>query len=80
MPKSCPLDPLWLLMVLGSFSSPCYGYSEGGRRRAPVKRFAPGVAALGDYQRSWFRPDLLAGVTVWAMLVRIGRASCRERV
>ena len=38
-------------------------------RQGRLTRFAPGVAALGDYQRSWFRPDLLAGVTVWAMLV-----------
>lgn len=34
-----------------------------------LSRFAPGVAALGGYRRSWLRPDLLAGVTVWAMLV-----------
>lgn len=32
-------------------------------------RFVPGVSVVGDYKRSWFRPDLLAGVTVWAMLV-----------
>ena len=38
-------------------------------RQRLLTRFAPGVAALGDYQRSWFRSDLLAGVTVWAMLV-----------
>ncbi len=38
-------------------------------RQSRLTRFAPGVAALGDYQRSGFRPDLLVGVTVWAMLV-----------
>jgi len=37
--------------------------------RGRLTRIAPGVAALGDYERSSFRPDLLAGVTVWAMLV-----------
>lgn len=34
-----------------------------------MSRWAPGVAALSNYSRGWFRPDLLAGVTVWAMLV-----------
>jgi SulP family sulfate permease len=32
-------------------------------------RFVPGIAMLGSYQGSWFRPDFLAGLTVWAMLV-----------
>jgi SulP family sulfate permease len=32
-------------------------------------RFLPGLAIIGSYERSWFRPDLLAGITVWAMLV-----------
>ena len=32
-------------------------------------RAVPGIAMLGSYQGSWFRPDLLAGLTVWAMLV-----------
>ena len=32
-------------------------------------RFAPGLAILGSYRGSWFRPDFLAGLTVWAMLV-----------
>ncbi|MEN8115106.1 MAG: sulfate permease [Actinomycetota bacterium] len=34
-----------------------------------IGRFAPGLAMISGYQRSWLRPDLLAGVTVWAMLV-----------
>lgn len=34
-----------------------------------VSTFVPGIAMLGSYQGSWFRPDLLAGITVWAMLV-----------
>lgn len=32
-------------------------------------RAVPGIAMLGSYKGSWFRPDLLAGLTVWAMLV-----------
>ena len=34
-----------------------------------IGRFLPGLAALGSYQRSWLTPDLVAGVTVWAILV-----------
>jgi SulP family sulfate permease len=32
-------------------------------------RFVPGIGMLASYEGSWFRPDLLAGLTVWAMLV-----------
>ncbi|MGI9641151.1 MAG: SulP family inorganic anion transporter [Acidimicrobiia bacterium] len=32
-------------------------------------RFVPGLSILTRYEKGWFRPDLLAGVTVWAMLV-----------
>ena len=32
-------------------------------------RIVPGIVMLGSYQGSWFRPDFLAGLTVWAMLV-----------
>ena len=32
-------------------------------------RFVPGIAMLASYEGTWFRPDLLAGLTVWAMLV-----------
>ncbi len=34
-----------------------------------IGRFVPGLAALGSYQRSWLTPDLVAGITVWAILV-----------
>jgi len=34
-----------------------------------IGRFLPGLAALGSYQRDWLTPDLVAGVTVWAILV-----------
>lgn len=45
-----------------------------GRTRTTLKgggltRFLPGLAIVRSYERSWFRPDLLAGITVWAMLV-----------
>ena len=33
------------------------------------ERFVPGVATISSYERSWVAPDLLAGATVWAMLV-----------
>lgn len=32
-------------------------------------RVVPGLAAAGAYHRAWLRADVLAGVTVWAMLV-----------
>ncbi len=32
-------------------------------------RMVPGLAALRSYQRGWLTPDLVAGVTVWAILV-----------
>ncbi|MFV2062708.1 MAG: hypothetical protein ACC726_04240 [Chloroflexota bacterium] len=46
-----------------------------------IGRVVPGVAALRSYQRGWFTPDLLAGVTVWAILVpqAMGYASSVRR-
>ena len=38
-------------------------------RQTGFTRFVPGVITLTTYEKGWFRPDLLAGVTVWAMLV-----------
>ena len=35
-------------------------------------RFVPGLAAIAGYQRSWLTPDLIAGITVWAVLVPQG--------
>ncbi len=35
-------------------------------------RFIPGLATLAGYQRGWLAPDLVAGVTVWAVLVPQG--------
>ena len=37
-----------------------------------LTRFVPGAAQLGSYQRSWLAPDLIAGVTVWAVLIPQG--------
>lgn len=37
-----------------------------------IVRFVPGLAVLTAYQRSWLAPDLVAGVTVWAVLVPQG--------
>ena len=34
-----------------------------------IRRAVPGLAALRSYDRGWITPDLLAGVTVWAVLV-----------
>lgn len=34
-----------------------------------LQRFVPIVSWMPRYRKSWFRPDLLAGLTVWALLV-----------
>ena len=34
-----------------------------------LTRAVPGLAMLGSYQRGWLAPDLIAGVTLWAVLV-----------
>ena len=38
--------------------------SAGGARPG-----VPGIQLIRTYQRAWLRPDLLAAVTVWALLV-----------
>jgi SulP family sulfate permease len=40
-----------------------------GRLLGTVTRYLPGIAVLAGYRRRWLRPDLLAGLTVGAMLV-----------
>ena len=47
---------------------------EGAHGAAWLRRVVPGVADLVQYRRSWVRPDLLAGVAVWAVLVPQGLA------
>ena len=37
-------------------------------------RLLPGVAGLRHYRMAWLRPDLLAGLAVWAVLVPQGLA------
>ena len=39
-----------------------------------IGRFLPGLAALGRYQRSWLRDDLVAGVSVAAVAIPIAIA------
>ncbi len=41
---------------------------------ATLKRWAPGVATLIRYDRSWLRPDLVAGIVLAAILVPQGMA------
>lgn len=46
----------------------------GGVARRVIHRFAPGLAALGRYDPTWIRYDLLAGVSVAAVAVPIAIA------
>jgi sulfate permease, SulP family len=39
-----------------------------------LHRFLPGAANLAQYQRTWLRRDLMAGLAVWAVLVPQGLA------
>jgi len=39
------------------------------RRRRGIAAAVPGVALLVGYRRSWLRPDLLAALSLWAVLV-----------
>lgn len=43
--------------------------TKTGIEDSGLGRLIPGFAVLGTYEKSWIRPDLLAGLTVWAMLV-----------
>jgi len=46
----------------------------GGVAGRTIRRFAPGLAALGSYEPAWFRYDLVAGVSVAAVAVPIAIA------
>jgi high affinity sulfate transporter 1 len=48
------------------------GVNEIGARK--VNKFMPGLAALGSYDRSWFRYDLVAGVSVAAVAIPVAIA------
>jgi len=37
-----------------------------------LRRLIPGLAVISGYRSSWLAPDLIAGVTVWAVLVPQG--------
>lgn len=34
-----------------------------------IRRYVPGIGLVTGYQRAWFRPDLLAALSLWAILV-----------
>ncbi len=34
-----------------------------------IKRFMPALVWLPKYQRSWLRKDVIAGLSVWALMV-----------
>jgi SulP family sulfate permease len=40
-----------------------------GHRRDVIQRWVPGLALLGSYDHEWLRPDLLAALSVWALLI-----------
>jgi len=42
---------------------------SNGRNRNPLHQFVPITAWLPAYQRGWLRPDLIAGLAVWAMTI-----------
>src|SRR6476619_5528857 len=43
-------------------------------RESRVERWIPGVRVIRTYERSWLRPDLVAGVVLAAILVPQGMA------
>ena len=47
---------------------------EAERHPASIGRWIPGVRAIRTYQRSWTRPDVVAGVVLAAILVPQGMA------
>ena len=47
---------------------------QAGRGAAGIARWIPGVRSVRTYQRSWARPDVVAGVVLAAILVPQGMA------
>ena len=37
--------------------------------RSLLNRFVPGTKLITDYERSWWRPDIIAALSLWAILV-----------
>ena len=48
--------------------------APGSRAAALLRHVLPGAAELRHYRLAWLRPDLLAGLAVWAVLVPQGLA------
>ncbi len=42
------------------------GLSE---ERSGVARYVPGITLITDYQSAWWRPDIIAALSLWAILV-----------
>jgi SulP family sulfate permease len=34
-----------------------------------AKRYIPGISLIADYEASWWRPDILAALSLWAVLI-----------
>ncbi len=34
-----------------------------------MKRYVPGISLITDYESSWWRPDILAALSLWAVLI-----------
>lgn len=45
--------------------------TESEARRFDIKSYIPILEWLPNYERKWLRPDLIAALTVWALLVII---------
>src|SRR3712207_2497217 len=42
---------------------------DANRATHPLRRYVPALSWLPTYDRRWFRADLLAGLTAWAVIV-----------
>ncbi len=49
-----------------------------GSDRRRLTDAVPGIGVITSYRRTFVRPDLLAGLTVWAMLLYWSWGSSRE--
>jgi SulP family sulfate permease len=49
--------------------STAHSAGDGSRNRGIVKRYLPVLQWLPQYQLSWLRYDIMAGLAVWAVLV-----------
>jgi hypothetical protein len=44
------------------------------KTRASIATVIPGVGLIAHYDRAWLRPDMLAALSVWALLIPQGMA------